>query len=169
MNANREKEEFLRFLRRRGQRVTGERLALLEEIFSLHGHIDAEELLVSMKSRGLKISRATVYRNLELLVESGLVRKHQLVGRGLLYEHIHPGQGHDHLVCTRCGRMIEFISPGINALQAEICRAHGFVTSQHTLQILGVCNQCAQAANAAKPAPPASLSAGEARGAAAGR
>lgn len=156
MGSSKEKEEFLRFLRRRGQRVTEERLALLEEIFSLHGHIDADEVLLSMKGRGLKISRATVYRNLELLVESGLVRKHRLVGRGLLYEHIHPGQGHDHLVCTRCGRMIEFISPGINALQSEICRAHGFVTTQHTLQILGVCNLCASAsATSAEPSAPA--------------
>ena len=158
MPSTREKEEFLRFLRRRGQRVTGERLALLEEIFSLHGHIDADAVLLSMKARGLKISRATVYRNLELLVESGLVRKHRLVGRGLLYEHIHPGQGHDHLVCTRCGRMVEFISPGIHALQAEICRAHGFAMTQPTLQILGVCNLCAagkeaEGEAAAQPAP----------------
>src|SRR5436305_14799152 len=66
----REKEQFLRFLRGRGQRVTGERLALFDEIFSQHGHIDAEELLRAMKARGLKISRATVYRNLDLLWES---------------------------------------------------------------------------------------------------
>lgn len=148
MPSSREKEDFLRFLRQRGHRVTEERLALLEEIFSLHGHIDADEVLVSMKARGLKSSRATVYRNLELLVESGLVRKHRLVGRGLLYEHIHPGQGHDHLVCTRCGRMVEFISPGIHALQAEICRAHGFAMTQPTLQILGICNRCTAAKEA---------------------
>jgi len=146
MASTRERDEFLRFLRRRGQRVTEERLALFDEIFSLHGHIDADNVLQSMKARDLKISRATVYRNLELLVESGLVRKHRLVGRGLLYEHIHPGQGHDHLACTRCGRMVEFVSPGINALQAEICRAHGFITSEHTLQILGICSDCANAA-----------------------
>jgi Fur family ferric uptake transcriptional regulator len=94
----REKEQFLRFLRGRGQRVTGERLALFDEIFSQHGHIDAEELLRAMKARGLKISRATVYRNLELLVESGLARKQRLGSRGFLYEHMHAGQQHDHLV-----------------------------------------------------------------------
>jgi Fur family transcriptional regulator, ferric uptake regulator len=141
----REKEQFLRFLRDRGQRVTGERLALFDEIFSHHDHIDAEALLEAMKTRGLKISRATVYRNLDLLVESGLARKQRLNGRGYLYEHMHAGQQHDHLVCTGCGRVVEFVSPGIVALQAEICRAHGFVPTRHTLQIAGLCNLCAQA------------------------
>jgi Fur family ferric uptake transcriptional regulator len=142
----REKEQFLRFLRDRGQRVTGERLALFDEIFSLHGHIDAEELLGAMKARGLKISRATVYRNLDLLVESGFARRQQLGSRGFLYEHVHAGQQHDHLVCTGCGRVVEFVSPGIAALQAEICRAHGFVPTRHALQIAGLCNRCAEAA-----------------------
>ncbi len=142
----REKEQFLRFLRDRGQRVTGERLALFDEIFSLHGHIDAEELLGAMKARGLKISRATVYRNLDLLVESGFARRQQLGSRGFLYEHVHSGQQHDHLVCTGCGRVVEFVSPGIAALQAEICRAHGFVPTRHALQIAGLCNACSQVA-----------------------
>ena len=152
----REREQFLRFLRSRGQRVTGERLALFDEIFSQHGHIDAEELLNAMKARGLKISRATVYRNLDLLVESGLARKSRLGGRGHLYEHVHGGQQHDHLVCTGCGRVVEFVSPGIAALQAEICRAHGFVPTRHTLQISGLCNRCAE--TAAQAAPPAQAS-----------
>lgn len=140
----REKEQFLQYLRGRGQRVTGERLALFDEIFSQHGHIDAEALLAAMKARGLKISRATVYRNLDLLVESGLARKQRLGSRGFLYEHVHCGQQHDHLVCTGCGRVVEFVSPGIAALQGEICRAHGFVPTRHTLQIAGLCNRCAE-------------------------
>ena len=151
----REKEQFLQFLRGRGQRVTGERLALFDEIFSQHGHIDAEALLGAMKARGLKISRATVYRNLDLLVECGLARKQRLSSRGFLYEHIHPGQQHDHLVCTGCGRVVEFVSAGIAALQSEICRAHGFVPTRHTLQISGVCNVCAEAVKTVSSAAPA--------------
>lgn len=145
----REKEQFLRFLRSRGQRVTSERLALFDEIFSQHGHIDAEELLAGAKSRGLKISRATVYRNLDLLVECGLARKQRLGRNRFLYEHLHGGQQHDHLVCSQCGRVVEFMSPGISALQAEICRAHGFLPSRSSLQITGLCNSCAQAASEA--------------------
>jgi Fur family ferric uptake transcriptional regulator len=139
----REKERFLQFLRKRGQRVTSERLALFDEIFSQHRHIDAEELLASMNARGLKISRATVYRNLDLLVECGLARKQRLGRSRFLYEHVHSGQRHDHLVCSGCGRVVEFVSPGITALQSEICRAHGFLPQYHSLQITGLCNQCA--------------------------
>jgi len=145
MSNARERERFLQFLRGRGHRVTQERLALFEEIFAQHKHIDAEELLATIKSRGLKISRATVYRNLDLLVECGMVRKQRLGRDRFLYEHVHGGQHHDHLVCTGCGRVVEFMSPGIAALQSEICRAHGFVPTRHTLQISGLCNDCAGA------------------------
>ena len=144
MAALREKEQFLDYLRGAGHRVTSERLALFDEIFAQHGHIDAEELYSSMHARGLKISRATVYRNLDLLVASGLARKERLGDRRFLYEHVHRGQRHDHLVCGKCGRVVEFVSLGIAALQVEICRAHGFVPSEHTLEIRGLCNDCAQ-------------------------
>lgn len=141
--ADSERKTFLSFLRCKGLRVTSERLALFDEIFAQHGHIDAEELLEAMKNKGHKISRATVYRNLELLVEGGLVRKSRLGRTRHLYEHMHVGQRHDHLVCRDCGRVVEFVSPGIEALQREICRAHGFDAEQHTLQILGLCQRCA--------------------------
>lgn len=124
-------------------RVTRERLDLFDEIYRQHGHIDADQILAAMKARGSTISRATVYRNLELLVACGLVRKQRLSSKGHLFEHIHPGQEHDHLVCTRCGRVVEFVSPGIAALQAGICRAHGFSPDHHQLQILGRCADCA--------------------------
>lgn len=158
MSNARERDRFLQFLRSRGQRVTRERLALFEEIFAQHKHIDAEELLAAMKSRGLKISRATVYRNLDLLVECGMVRKQRLGQDRFFYEHIHGGQHHDHLICTACGRVVEFVSPGIAALQSEICRAHGFSPTRHTLQISGLCNQCADCA--VEPASPRMAAAG---------
>lgn len=141
----REREQFVTYLRESGQRVTSERLALFDEIFSHHGHIDAEQLHRSLRQQGMKISRATVYRNLDLLVECGLVIRQRLGRRRYLYEHVHSGQRHDHLVCTECGRVVEFVSPGISALQGEICRAHGFVPSRHNLQIMGLCNECAEA------------------------
>ena len=140
----REKEQFLDFIREQGMRVTRERLVLFDEIFERHGHVDAEDLLAGMRSRGVKISRATVYRNLDLLVDCGVVRKYRLGRDRFLYEHVHGGQQHDHLVCTDCGRVAEFVSPGITALQAEICRAHQFRPDHHTLQISGLCNACAE-------------------------
>lgn len=143
MASPQEREQFLSYLRGRGLRLTTERLAVFEEIYRQHRHIDAEELLAALKARGRKISRATVYRNLEVLVGCGLVRKQRLGRDRYLYEHLHAGQSHDHLVCAGCGRVVEFVSPGIAALQSGICRAHGFSAEHHQLQILGLCNECA--------------------------
>ena len=137
-----EYERFVSFIRQRGLRLTPERLALFDEMYSQHAHIDAEQLLAAMKERGLKTSRATVYRSLDLLVECGLVRKHRLGGSRHVYEHVHIGLRHDHLVCRVCGRVVEFVSPGIEALQTEICRAHEFEPQLHSLQIQGVCKAC---------------------------
>ena len=138
-----ERDRFLGYLKSHGHRVTGERLAVFEEIYAQHGHIDAERLLASLRARGAKASRATVYRNLDLLVGCGLVRKSRLGQGRYFFEHVHAGQEHDHLVCDACGRVVEFVSPGIAALQAEICRAHGFQPGRHGLQIHGLCNRCA--------------------------
>jgi Fur family ferric uptake transcriptional regulator len=143
MSTAAERQQFLDFLRGHGHRVTRERLEIFDEIYAQHGHLDAERLLASLRARGAKTSRATVYRNLDLLVECGLVRKTRLGAGNYVYEHVHAGQDHDHLVCSRCGRVVEFVSPGIAAMQAEICRAHGFVPGVHTLQIQGLCNRCA--------------------------
>lgn len=158
----REKEEFLALLRSRGQRVTRERLALFEEIFVQHEHIDAERLRVALEQRGVPVSRATVYRNLDLLVQAGFVRRTRLGHDRLLFEHVHGGQDHDHLVCTVCGRVAEFVSPGIAALQAEICRAHGFVAARHALEIFGLCNGCASE-EATRPSGTGSRAAARAR------
>lgn len=149
VNPARELDQFREFIRRKGLRVTTERLAVCEEIFAQHGHVDAEAVVSALSRGGVRVSRATVYRNLELLVESGLVRKHHLGQRRFFYEHIHPGLSHDHLVCTRCGRVIEFVSPAIRALQSEICRAHGFSPGVHGLQITGQCRGCASLAGGA--------------------
>lgn len=140
----RERERFVDFLRERGLRVTASRLAVLEEIFSQHGHIDVEQLRQGLEEKGAKASRATVYRTLDLLVESGMVRRYHLGRDHQHYEHIHAGQQHEHLICTDCGRVVEFVSPGIAALQREICRAHDFEPRHHNLQIFGLCRACAQ-------------------------
>ncbi len=140
-----EREQFVRYIRAHGMRLTPERLALLDEIYRQHGHIDAEEILDGLRTAGQKVSRATVYRNLDLLVEIGLVQRQRLGRNRFLYEHVHIGQRHDHLACRRCGRVVEFVSPSIQAMLGEICRAHGFSRDDRQLQILGLCEACARA------------------------
>ena len=147
----REESLFLDHLRTRGLRATAERRALLGEIFAQHRHIDAEEILVAVRASGHSISRATVYRNLELLVECGLVSRVKL-GARTVYEHLHPGLRHDHVACRDCGRIVEFVSPGVTALLAEICRAHGFEPVGNQVQIVGLCRDCAAVEQEAKRA-----------------
>ena len=139
-----ELEQFQGLLRRDGHRVTEERLRLFREIYAQHDHIHADQLLETMKARGLKISRATLYRNLDLMERYGFVKKQRLAGDRYLYEHVHAGMRHDHLFCAGCGKVVEFVSPGIEAMQREICRSHGFDPDQHTLQIQGLCLDCKQ-------------------------
>ncbi|MEM1247604.1 MAG: Fur family transcriptional regulator [Acidobacteriota bacterium] len=140
-----ERQLFRDTVRRRGLRMTATRLALFDEVFTQHGHLDVQQLIEALRRRGSKISRATVYRNLDLLESCGLVKKHQMGGRQSLYEHVHGGESHDHLVCRECGRVVEFVSVGIAALQQEICRAHGFDPSDHSLQIESRCLDCRSA------------------------
>src|ERR1700692_434641 len=108
---DREINRFSDFLSRQGQKLTRERTALVREIFSTHYHFEADELLFTMKQKSVKISRATVYRTLELLVKSGLVRRVHLGEDHYHYEHISENSHHDHLVCTTCGTGIAVQHP----------------------------------------------------------
>ena len=146
MGAEKERQDFVEYIRTRGMRVTPERMALLEEVYRQHGHIDAEEILDGLRASGAKVSRATVYRNLDLLVECRLVQRQRLGRNRFLYEHVHAGQQHDHLACRRCGRVVEFVSPSIQAMLNEICRAHGFSREDRQLQIFGLCEGCVEVA-----------------------
>src|SRR5437764_13611000 len=130
------------FLQQQGLKLTSEREALLREIFSIHYHFEADELLFKMKQANTKISRATVYRTLELLVKSGLVRRVHLGEDHYHYEHVRGDSHHDHLVCTACGSVIEFNDPELEQRQLEICARKKFTPTFHNLQILGICASC---------------------------
>ena len=104
---------FSEFLQQQGLKLTSEREALVREIFSIHYHFEADELLFKMKQNNVKISRATVYRTLELLVKSGLVRRVHLGEDHYHYEHVSGNSHHDHLICTACGMVIEFHDEGL--------------------------------------------------------
>ena len=137
-----ELDRFQLFLEGEGLKLTRERAALVSEIFATHYHFDADELLFKMKERGIKISRATIYRSLELLVRSGMVRRVHLGEDHYHYESVGQNSHHDHLVCTTCGDVIEFHDPQLEARQLEICAKKKFTPTFHNLQILGICNAC---------------------------
>src|SRR5438445_6506121 len=117
----REVQRFQQFLGKQGLKLANERKALVREIFATRYHLEADELLFEMKQSRVKISRATIYRTLELLVKSGMVRRVHLGEDHYHYEHISGNSHHDHLICTTCGAVIEFHDPVLEARQREVC------------------------------------------------
>src|SRR3990172_572088 len=118
--------QFKHFVESKGLIFTPERRSVAEEVFSSHDHLDAEEVLKSLKASGSKASRATVYRTLDLLVESGLVEKIDLGEAKSAFEHTAGHPHHDHLVCLKCGSVQEFEEPLIEQLQEWACEKAGF-------------------------------------------
>jgi Fur family ferric uptake transcriptional regulator len=145
----RELQIFRKYLERRGLKLTSERQALFDEIFEKHEHVEADELLVRLRGKHKKISRATIYRTLELLVESGVVGRLRIGEAGYRYERLHAGDHHDHLVCDQCGRVLEFFEPRIEALQEEVAGRHGFLLLSHSHQMRGICRRCRPRAKSA--------------------
>lgn len=138
----REEVRFESFLRAKKLKLTGERMAILGAIFKREHHFDAETLHAELKVQGGDISRATVYRTLDLLVQCGLVRKSSLGSSHANYEAAHDDEHHDHLICLNCNAVFEFFRPDLEALQEQICKAQDFKPLHHSLQIFGLCKAC---------------------------
>ena len=144
-------KKFREYLQSKKLKFTPERQAILNKAFTSHKHFEAEDLLLEMRQGGQRVSKATIYRTLSLLVKCGLLREVIFGEKHSHYEHIHDGEHHDHLVCSGCGKIIEFTEEGIERLQDEVCRRHNFKPESHRLQIQGLCQDC-QRLNTDQPA-----------------
>src|ERR671936_1415656 len=130
--------------RPRPQRYTEQQRDMVRYIFAQHNHFDAEQLIDDMKKAGFRVSRATVYRTLNKLVDAGLLRRLEF-GPRTFFEHDYGYPQHEHLVCERCGRIIEFQSPAIDAQLREVCSQNQFQSNGHTLIVRGTCSECNRA------------------------
>ncbi len=130
--------------RPRPQRYTEQQRDMVRYIFTQHNHFDADQLIDDMKTAGFSVSRATVYRTLTKLVDAGLLRRLEM-GPRMFYEHDYGYPQHEHMVCQKCGKMIEFQNPTIEGIIAEVCRQNGFQQSGHTFIISGICMDCNRA------------------------
>ncbi len=136
------KERFLNFLARKKLRLTAQRRAILESAFSTRRHFTADELLVWAHRRDPSVSRATVYRTLPLLTESGLVREMDFGQDRKFYDPNyaeHPR--HSHIICQDCHKIIEFESDKIAEIENDISRKLGFSMKAHRLQITAHCDE----------------------------
>jgi Fur family ferric uptake transcriptional regulator len=130
--------------RSRPQRFTGQQRNLVRHIFAQHDHFDADQLILDVQRAGMRISRATVYRTLGKLVDAGLLRRID-VGTRTVYEHDYGYPQHEHLVCERCKKMIEFQDESIEARLRDVCAKHGFQAAGHMLVVRGTCAECNKA------------------------
>ncbi len=134
---------FTDFLKAGEYRITPERFQVLEAVLSSKGHFEAAELYLKMRSAGKKVSRATVYNTLDLLLKTGFISKYRFAENHSRYEKIFGRPHHDHLICLDCGEITEFVSEKVAAAQSEICREKKFKPQSTTFQIFGVCSNCA--------------------------
>lgn len=130
------------YLIEKGLRKTSERYAVLEEIYGLpqDEHIDVETLFLEMRNKSYTISRATVYNTIDLLVECGLVVKHNFKDKNALYEATLTYEHHDHLVCNDCHRIKEFLDPTIEDIKKRVGKELGSSIQNHSLVFYGDCS-----------------------------
>jgi Fur family transcriptional regulator, ferric uptake regulator len=136
------KKIFSDFIAQRGLKSTKQRDIILDSFLSSERHMSIEELYLKLRAKHQNIGYATVYRTLKLFSEAGIAREMQFGDGQTRYEHLGEGEHHDHLVCTRCGKIEEFENETIEHLQAEIAASRGFLIERHRLELYGVCGNC---------------------------
>jgi len=143
-------EVFVSELRAKGLKFTAQRRMVMEAALQMKRHFEAEDVVACLRRRRPRVSRATAYRTLPLLVQAGLVRQVYSADPHAHYENIMVNNHHDHLVCTKCGAIKEFVDPRIEKLQLEVCAECGFRPLRHRMEVLGVCRQCLRKAKRSK-------------------
>ena len=136
------REKFLGFMAQKGLRITSQRQAIIDTVFSTEEHFTAEQLLEWSRERDASVSRATVYRTLPLLTESGLVHEMDF---GKDYKFYDPNYAdhpnHNHIICQDCDKIVEFESEQIEKIEDEITSKLGFAIKSQSVQITGSCEE----------------------------
>lgn len=136
------KEKFKNFLKKRGYKVTSSRLNIIDILRNYERHFEIEDLVNYITINSKAASRATVYRTVKLLLEFGVIREVIKQSNKTIYEFEPFERHHDHLVCERCGSIIEFANEEIEDIQEKVCKDYEFHPTRHRLEIFGICKDC---------------------------
>ena len=129
-------------LARRRVRLTQERELVLDGVMAMGGHFGVEDLVFALRKGGRRVSRATVYRTLDLLVDAGLLQRLSADEGGWQYEVMQGRTAHAHLYCVRCGKLADYPVSGLEELHARVQRETKFKPQHHVLRICGICADC---------------------------
>jgi len=131
------------YLKQKHLKYTQERKTILKEIFSIHDHFEADELYLRLRQKGdNRISRATIYRTLPLLEGSGLIRRVVFTEKHTHYERVYGHKHHEHLICLKCGRIIDFYRKSLEDALEDVTRENEFKSVAYKLEITGYCKNC---------------------------
>ena len=134
---------FSDYLEKKLLRYTQERRCILKEVFAIHGHFEADELYLKLRQNSdHRISRATVYRTLPLLEESGLIRRVAFVDKHTHYENVYGHKHHEHLICLKCGKVTDFYKKSLEDALEIVAKENEFESVAHKLEITGYCKDC---------------------------
>ena len=140
--ANNEQEVLEDYISQHNLKITKQRRAVLEAFLGIEDHISAEDLYKIVSAKEPKIGLATVYRTLSLLTQSGLAEELDFGEGQKRYEHKYLHSHHDHMICTQCGKILEFQNPMIEKLQEDVAQEHRFEMTSHKLDLFGLCSDC---------------------------
>ena len=140
-----EQEVFLRHIQKKGLKRTTQRDLILDVFLRTEEHLSNEDLYRLVKQEDPTVGQTTVYRTLKLLTEAGLAREVRFGDGRTHYEHQYKHEHHDHMICSECGKIIEFFSAELEAIQDAMAAKHRFEITQHLLRIIGVCAECRRA------------------------
>lgn len=125
-----------------GLRKTTQRELILEVFLETEDHLSSEDLYWLVQKKDPNVGQTTVYRTLKLLTDAGLAREVRLGDGRTYYEHHFDHEHHDHMICTECGKVIEFFSAELEAMQDKMADKFNFKPTHHSLRILGLCEEC---------------------------